>query len=191
MNTNDIVSRLWNLCNVLRDDGVTYHQYVTELTYLLFLKMAAETGTESQIPAGYRWSDLAGRDGIEQLNFYRAQLVHLGAHGSSRVQAIFAAASTVVKQPKNLGTLVRSIDGLDWYNRRGSPASRSRDAEALRAERNSCVRDIMSCRMSRARPSPARCTNVVYSTRRVKQFLCTTSPSTKRSDWPRPPRRDC
>jgi tRNA A37 methylthiotransferase MiaB len=42
--TNDIVQKLWNLCHVLRDDGVTYHQYVTELTYLLFLKMAKETG---------------------------------------------------------------------------------------------------------------------------------------------------
>jgi len=38
--TTDIVAKLWNLCNVLKDDGVTYHQYVTELTYLLFLKMA-------------------------------------------------------------------------------------------------------------------------------------------------------
>ena len=47
--THDIVAKLWNLCNVLKDDGVTYHQYVTELTYLLFLKMAKETGTEKQI----------------------------------------------------------------------------------------------------------------------------------------------
>ena len=38
--THDIVGKLWNLCNVLKDDGVTYHQYVSELTYLLFLKMA-------------------------------------------------------------------------------------------------------------------------------------------------------
>lgn len=38
MNTQEIVSKLWNLCNVLRDDGITYHQYVTELTYILFLK---------------------------------------------------------------------------------------------------------------------------------------------------------
>ena len=52
--THDIVQKLWNLCNVLKDDGVTYHQYVTELTYLLFLKMAKETGTEGQIPKGYR-----------------------------------------------------------------------------------------------------------------------------------------
>jgi type I restriction enzyme M protein len=50
--THDIVAKLWNLCNVLKDDGVTYHQYVTELTYLLFLKMAKETGTEDQLPAG-------------------------------------------------------------------------------------------------------------------------------------------
>lgn len=40
MSTQDIVQKLWNLCNVLRDDGITYHQYVTELTYILFLKMA-------------------------------------------------------------------------------------------------------------------------------------------------------
>ena len=45
MTTSDIVAKLWNLCNILKDDGVTYHQYVTELTYLLFLKMAKETGT--------------------------------------------------------------------------------------------------------------------------------------------------
>jgi len=37
MTTQEIVSKLWNLCNVLRDDGITYHQYVTELTYILFL----------------------------------------------------------------------------------------------------------------------------------------------------------
>ena len=40
--TTDIVAKLWNLCNILKDDGVTYHQYVIELTYLLFLKMAHE-----------------------------------------------------------------------------------------------------------------------------------------------------
>jgi type I restriction enzyme M protein len=61
MKTQDIVQKLWNLCHVLRDDGVTYLQYVTELTYLLFLKMAKETGTETQLPKGYRWNDLARR----------------------------------------------------------------------------------------------------------------------------------
>ena len=46
--TKDIVAKLWNLCHILRDDGITYNEYVTELTYLLFLKMMAETGRESQ-----------------------------------------------------------------------------------------------------------------------------------------------
>ena len=59
MTTQEIVSKLWNLCNVLRDDGITYHQYVTELTYILFLKMAKETGTEEQIPEKYRCQHLA------------------------------------------------------------------------------------------------------------------------------------
>ncbi len=49
MSTQDIVQKLWNLCNVLRDDGITYHQYVTELTYILFLKMINETGTEERL----------------------------------------------------------------------------------------------------------------------------------------------
>ncbi len=40
-NTQAIVQKLWNLCNILRDDGITYHQYVTELTYILFLKMTS------------------------------------------------------------------------------------------------------------------------------------------------------
>lgn len=51
MGTQDIVQKLWNLCNVLRDDGITYHQYVTELTYILFLKMLDETGEENTLKA--------------------------------------------------------------------------------------------------------------------------------------------
>ena len=51
MSTTDIVQKLWNLCNVLRDDGITYHQYVTELTYILFLKMLDETGEENKLKA--------------------------------------------------------------------------------------------------------------------------------------------
>ncbi|HET8939542.1 MAG TPA: type I restriction-modification system subunit M N-terminal domain-containing protein [Polyangiales bacterium] len=50
MSTQDIVQKLWNLCHVLRDDGITYHQYVTELTWLLFLKMSKETGSEKELP---------------------------------------------------------------------------------------------------------------------------------------------
>lgn len=116
--THDIVARLWNLCHTLRDDGVTYHQYVTELTYLLFLKMARETGTEAAIPEGWRWADLVARDGTDQLTFYRELLLHLGAHAGGRVQAIYANANTALRQPRNLAHLVTSIDALDWYSAR-------------------------------------------------------------------------
>ena len=67
MTTQEIVSKLWNLCNVLRDDGITYHQYVTELTYILFLKMAKETGTEEQIAL---LADLIGHESIETTRIY-------------------------------------------------------------------------------------------------------------------------
>jgi hypothetical protein len=50
MTTQDIVGKLWNLCNVLKDDGVTYHQYVTELTYLLFLKWPTRPARTSSCP---------------------------------------------------------------------------------------------------------------------------------------------
>ena len=115
--TTDIVQKLWSLCHVLRDDGITYLQYVTELTYLLFLKMMQETEQESQLPEDYRWRDLVSRDGVEQLTFYRAALLHLGSEATSlRVQAIFANAQTALKQPRILKKLVQSIDELDWYS---------------------------------------------------------------------------
>ncbi len=116
--TRDIVQKLWNLCHVLRDDGITYQDYVTELTWLLFLKMARETGAESQIPEGYRWTDLEALTGIELLNFYRELLLHLGTRTSGRVQQIFANASTALRHPRNLRKLVQDIDALDWYSAR-------------------------------------------------------------------------
>ncbi|WDQ17346.1 class I SAM-dependent DNA methyltransferase [Rhodopirellula sp. P2] len=115
MNTNDIVAKLWSLCHVLRDDGITYQDYVNELSFLLFLKMMQETGQESELPDGYRWSDLESKDGVDQLAFYRAMLVHLGTEGSPRVQSVFADANTSLRQPKNLSKLVQDLDELDWY----------------------------------------------------------------------------
>ena len=77
--TTDIVSKLWNLCNVLKDDGVTYHQYVSELTYLLFLKMAKETGTETGIPEEWRWDELEQLKGLKQLALQADLLGRQGA----------------------------------------------------------------------------------------------------------------
>ena len=118
MTTNDIVGKLWNLCNVLKDDGITYHQYVTELTYLLFLKMAKETGTEDQLPEKHRWDDLENLAAPDRLEFYKILLIHLGSHGSKLVQEIFANASSFIKKPSTLSTLVSEIDKLDWYSAR-------------------------------------------------------------------------
>jgi len=115
--TSDIVQKLWNLCNILRDDGITYLQYLTELTYLLFLKMAQETDTEIGLPEGYRWQDLSSKDGIELKNFYKSMLDHLGSSASSpQVQAIFVNAQTSLKEPRIIKKLVQSIDELDWFS---------------------------------------------------------------------------
>jgi type I restriction enzyme M protein len=116
--TQDIVAKLWNLCNILKDDGVTFHQYVTELTYLLFLKMAKETDTESSLPKGYRWDDLESKSNPERLQHYRYMLVQLGSEGSKLVQQIFANASSFIKKPTTLATLVTEIDKINWYEAR-------------------------------------------------------------------------
>lgn len=116
MNTQEIVSKLWNLCNVLRDDGITYHQYVTELTYILFLKMAKETGSESKLPEGYKWDDLKSKSGIELKTFYKDLLNHLGEKTTGRVQQIYQGSSTNIEEPKNLEKIITTIDGLDWYS---------------------------------------------------------------------------
>ncbi len=114
--THDIVAKLWNFCNILKDDGVTYHQYVTELTYLLFLKMAEETEREDKIPAGYRWQNLVEKPAPDRLEHYKMMLIHLGTNGNRQVQEIFANAASFIKKPTTLSTLVSNIDELDWYS---------------------------------------------------------------------------
>lgn len=116
MNTQEIVSKLWNLCNVLRDDGITYHQYVTELTYILFLKMAKETGAEEKLPEAYRWDILKSKNGIELKTFYKELLNHLGEETTGRVQQIYQGSATNIEEPKNLEKIITTIDGLDWYS---------------------------------------------------------------------------
>lgn len=116
MNNNEIVSKLWNLCNVLRDDGITYHQYVTELTYILFLKMAKETETEDVIPEQYRWDELVKRDGIELKKFYNELLTNLGEIGTGRIREIYSGARSNIEEPANLRKIILSINALDWYS---------------------------------------------------------------------------
>lgn len=120
----DLVNRLWRLCALLRKDGVTYQQYVTELTYLLFLKMASEVTDkdgvkiEARIPAAYRWFALKSASEVEVLQIYRQALIDLGDPKKVpdlSVVAIFQNAATIVRQPVNLRKLIDAIDGLHWF----------------------------------------------------------------------------
>lgn len=117
--SKDLVSKLWRLCALLRKDGVTYQQYVTELTYLLFLKMASEQKDESRIPAEYRWGALKSCNEAEVLQTYRQALVDLGditKVGERSVVAIFQNAATIIREPANLRKLIDAIDGLHWFS---------------------------------------------------------------------------
>ena len=116
MTNQEIVSKLWNLCNILRDDGITYHQYVTELTYILFLKMAKETKTEDTIPEEYRWDKLVAHSGIELKKFYKELLAYLGENTKGRVREIYQGSSSNIDEPKNLEKIIKSINELDWYS---------------------------------------------------------------------------
>jgi type I restriction enzyme M protein len=117
--SNDLVNKLWRLCALLRKDGVTYQQYVTELTYLLFLKMASEQKDESRIPEQYRWKALKSANEAEVLSIYKRLLIDLGdaAKVSDRsVVAIFQNAATVIRTPANLRQLIDAIDALHWFS---------------------------------------------------------------------------
>jgi type I restriction enzyme M protein len=126
----DIGAKLWSLCHVLRDDGVTYHQYLSELTYLLFLKMMKETGQEDRLKVwkrpkkadppveqpGTRWDDLLNASAPERLDAYKEMLLDYGLHGRGAVQEIYANANTFITKPATLSKLVTDIDSLDWYS---------------------------------------------------------------------------
>jgi type I restriction enzyme M protein len=78
-----LVSKLWNYCNILRDDGLSYGDYVEQLAFLLFLKMADEQSRspfnkKSPIPETYSWPELLKRDGDELEIHYRHTLEELG-----------------------------------------------------------------------------------------------------------------
>ncbi|MRJ45754.1 N-6 DNA methylase [Idiomarina loihiensis] len=116
MSTQDLINKLWNLCNLLRDDGITYNEYLNELTYLVFLKMVEETGQDELIPENYRWQDIVAFNQVTRLEDYKKLLIHLGSHGSVITQSIFTNAGTCIRKPATLNKLVKEIDKLDWYS---------------------------------------------------------------------------
>jgi len=119
--TADIVAKLWHECDTLQSAGVSYHNYVTELTFLLFLKMLQETKQDARLPDGFRWVDLSKREGMEQLEYYRRILLELGSEAATHdrtVLTIFTDAQTHIRQPKDLKALTTAIDKLDWFSAR-------------------------------------------------------------------------
>ena len=125
MNNNDLVAKLWKMCDNLRDGGVSYQNYVNELASLLFLKMTEETGQEDDLlPEGMRWADLKGKIGLDQLQFYRNMLVQLGADEHAIVRAIFQNVNTTITNASQLTELVTTMDELEWFD---DGAKKSRD----------------------------------------------------------------
>jgi type I restriction enzyme M protein len=127
MTSNNIVQKLWNLCDVLRDDGINYSDYVTELVLLLFIKMVHEN-TESGVlnthplPEGCRWTDLNGRDGMALLEEYKRILYVLSngkdtdgnlIHEDPLIQAIYADAYTRLREPRHLKQIITAFDQID------------------------------------------------------------------------------
>jgi type I restriction enzyme M protein len=129
-NNNDIVQKLWNLCDVLRDDGINYSDYVTELVLLLFIKMVHEN-TEAELldqhtlPQGCRWGDLNSLSGINLLNHYKQMLLKLSSgkdaegnsvHADPLISAIYADAQTRLREPRHLEQMIRTLDQIDWFS---------------------------------------------------------------------------
>ena len=114
-----LVSKLWNYCHILRDDGLSYGDYVEQLTFLLFLKMADEQSRppfskESAVPAGYDWPSLLAKDGDELETHYRHVLETL-CNQPGMLGVIFRKAQNKIQDPAKLRRLIVDlIDKEQW-----------------------------------------------------------------------------
>jgi len=117
--TQSIVQRLWNYCNLLRDDGMSYGDYVEQLTYLLFLKMAYERtkppyNQPSRIPKEFDWESLTRRDGDELEAHYRHLLEELGKQ-PGMLGIIFRKAQNKIQDPAKLRRLIVDLIGRETW----------------------------------------------------------------------------
>lgn len=118
MSPADITKKLWNYCNVLRDDGMSYGDYVEQLTYLLFLKMADERtkapyNQKSPISNDYNWQSLLKRDGDKLFDHYRHILEKLG-NEKGLLGLIFNKSQNKFQDPVKLRRLI--VDLIDKEN---------------------------------------------------------------------------
>ncbi|MER9458784.1 SAM-dependent methyltransferase [Mesorhizobium sp. M0387] len=112
---DELSRRIWSLSSVLRDDGIVFHKYMSELTYLLFLKIADQTGRNAALPQGCRWADLTAQPMRGLVGNYRKMLTRLGEDSESHVVCeIFGFPTTVFAHDENLHKVVHEIDRLDW-----------------------------------------------------------------------------
>jgi len=108
---SDVVNKLWGFCHTLRHDGIDYGDYIEQITYLLFLKMAEERGAE--IPKEYAWSVLREKSGTELTDFYADTLRGLGKQ-SGVLGDIYGGAMSRFANLVNLKRLVNLIDEIEW-----------------------------------------------------------------------------
>ena len=118
MNTSALIQKVWNFCHTLKDDGVGYGDYLEQLTYLLFLKMAHEYtqppySRATQVPAGFDWAALRTKTGEPLEAQYLATLHRLGQN-SGMLGAIFFKAQNKIQDPAKLARLVQMIDAESW-----------------------------------------------------------------------------
>lgn len=107
----DVVSKLWGFCHVLRHDGVDYGDYIEQLTYLLFIKMADERGVE--LPSETDWPYLRKQSGTDLLDSYIEALRLLGKQPGI-LGDIFGGAQNRFTNPVNLQKLIGLIDETEW-----------------------------------------------------------------------------
>ena len=113
-----IVQKLWNYCNVLRDDGISYGDYVEQLTYLLFLKMADEQTKppfrkESVVPVGLDWESLVDKEGTDLETHYRHILDKLALE-SGTLGVIFRKSQNRIQDPAKLKRIIQLINDETW-----------------------------------------------------------------------------
>ncbi|MDM1762107.1 N-6 DNA methylase [Acinetobacter sp. 251-1] len=121
MTQNDIVQKLWNLCDVLKDDGINYSDYVSELVMLLFVKMVDELDDEFSTlakiyPEQYKWAHFKDHNGLALLTFYKQMLLDLSQSKHELIASIYANAQTRLREPRHLQQLINAFDQLDWFS---------------------------------------------------------------------------